>query len=161
MRGAKKSLERMRVSWVGAVAAIAIAAPPLVDVSAAQTFRQPGKLPKAIQQPREIEPLRGPGGWLGITLRNLTPAEADQWLLDAGGAVIEGVTQGGPAWRVGLRSGDVVTRFDDHAVATARDLTNLIRDTPPEWTVKASVAREGVSWDIDLTVEVEPGPGAA
>src|SRR5262245_16899948 len=102
MRGVQKRLERMRISWVGAVAAIVSAAPPRVDVSAAQTFRQPGKLPEAIQQPREIEPLRGPGGWLGVTLRNLTPAEADQWLLDAGGAVIEVITEGGPAWRVGL-----------------------------------------------------------
>lgn len=138
----------------GAMTAVLILTPPLVVASPGQTPRVPG-------EPRDALVLRGPGAWLGVTLRNLTPTEADQWQLDSGGAVIERVAEGGPAWRVGLRRGDVVTRFDDRAVSSARDLIHLVRDTPPEWTVKASVAREGVSWEIDLTVEGEPGPARA
>ncbi len=154
MHVAKEPRERASVSYVAAVAAALILTPPLVVASPGQALRVPG-------QPRDALVLRGPGAWLGVTLRNLTPTEADQWQLDSGGAVIEGVAEDGPAWRAGLRSGDVVTRFDDHAVSSARDLIHLIRDTPPEWTVKANIAREGVSWEIDLTVEVEPGPARA
>lgn len=98
--------------------------------------------------------LRGPGAWLGVALRDVTAAEAERWQLERGGAVIERITSGSPAWRTALRVGDVVTTFDGLVVRDARDLSRLVRETPPGWTVTATVAREGVMWDIELTVEL-------
>jgi len=100
--------------------------------------------------------LRGPGSWLGVTLRDLTPVEADRWQLSLGGAVIEDVVDGSPAWRASLRAGDVISTFDGFSVRDARDLSGLIRDTPPGQTVKARVSRVGTSWETDLTPEDEP-----
>lgn len=100
--------------------------------------------------------LRGPGAWLGVALRNVAEAEAKRWQLDRGGAVIERITPGSPAWRTALRVGDVITAFDGQTVRDARDLSRLVRETPPGWVVTATVAREGVTWDIELRVELPP-----
>lgn len=102
--------------------------------------------------------LRGPGAWLGVALRDVTAAEAERWQLARGGAVIERITSGSPAWRTALRVGDVVTTFDGLVVREARNLSRLVRETPPGWTVPATVAREGVTWEIELTVELPPSP---
>lgn len=109
-------------------------------------------------QPVERDVLRGPGAWIGVALRNMTGAEAERWQLDRGGAVIERINTGSPAWRTALRVGDVVTVFDGLTVRDARELSRLVRETPPGWTVTATVAREGVSWEIELTVELPPSP---
>lgn len=102
--------------------------------------------------------LRGPGAWLGVAVRNVTDAEAERWQLDRGGAVIERITSGGPAWRTALRVGDVITTFDGLAVRDAHDLSRLVRETPPGWSVMATAAREGVTWEIELTVELPSSP---
>jgi S1-C subfamily serine protease len=100
--------------------------------------------------------LRGPGSWIGVTFREVTPIEADKWRLAPGGAVIKNVTQGGPAWRMSLRAGDIVTKFDGLVVGSASELSGWIRDTPPGWTVTATIVREGAAWDLAITPDADP-----
>jgi PDZ domain-containing protein len=100
--------------------------------------------------------LRGPGSWIGVTLREVTPTEADKWRIAPGGAVIKNVSQGGPAWRMSLRAGDIVTKFDGHVVRSASELSGWIRDTPPGWTVTATIVREGAAWDLAITPDADP-----
>jgi putative serine protease PepD len=89
-------------------------------------------------------------------LRDVTPAEADKWRLAPGGAVIKNVTQGSPAWRMSLRAGDIVTKLDGHVVGSASELSGWIRDTPPGWTVTATIVREGAAWDLAITPDADP-----
>ena len=59
------------------------------------------------------------------------------------GAVLTGVTAGGPAQAAGLQAGDVVTRVDDRAVVDADSLIVAVRDHAPGATVEVSYVRDG------------------
>lgn len=100
--------------------------------------------------------MRGAGAWMGVALRDPTAEEVARWQLPSGAVIIEEVSAGSPAWRMGLRARDAVTRWDGEIVRGTRDLSLLIRDTPPGWTVTVTVAREGVEWDASLTPEASP-----
>ena len=52
-------------------------------------------------------------GWLGVKLQQMTPDLAESLgLKEPSGAMVAGVTDGGPAEQAKLRSGDVILKFD-------------------------------------------------
>ena len=100
--------------------------------------------------------LRGPGSRLGAMVRDLTAAELDdQSLLN--GVWIEEVRSNSPAARAELQVGDVVIEFDDELVRDVEQFRVLVRDTPPGWTVEATILRDGIEREVSLTVV--PGIG--
>jgi len=100
--------------------------------------------------------LRAPGTWIGVALRSASSTETGKWQLPPGAAVIEEVRDGSPAWRMNLRVHDAIVEWDGEMVRSARDLSSLIRDTPPGRTVTVTVAREGVTWETFLSPEATP-----
>ena len=98
--------------------------------------------------------LRGPGSSLGATVRDLTAAELDgQSVLS--GVWIEDVGPNSPASRAELQAGDVVIEFDDELVQNAQQFEILVRDTPPGWTVEATIVRDGIEREVSLTMVPE------
>jgi serine protease Do len=65
---------------------------------------------------------------MGINLGELTPATARQFGLDpkTSGALVQDVVEGSPAEKAGLRSGDIITKFDDKGFASWLDLRNRV-----------------------------------
>jgi serine protease Do len=65
---------------------------------------------------------------MGINLGELTPATARQFGLDpkTPGALVQDVVPGSPAEKAGLRSGDIITKFDDKGFASWLDLRNRV-----------------------------------
>ena len=62
-------------------------------------------------------------GWLGVALRPLTPEIAQTLrLTEQRGALVEGVVQGSPAERAGIRKGDVIVALGDNPVTSPADL---------------------------------------
>ncbi len=59
------------------------------------------------------------------------------------GALLTGVTAGGPAAAAGLQAGDVVTRVGDRAVVDADSLVVAVRDHAPGATVDIAYTRDG------------------
>lgn len=62
--------------------------------------------------------------------------------------------EGGPAWTLGVRSGDAITRIDGKSTAglTIDEVANLLRG--PEGThVQISIHREGESGEVEYSVE--------
>ena len=62
--------------------------------------------------------------------------------------------EGGPAWTMGVRSGDVIVRIDGHSTAgfTIEDVATGLRG--PEGThVQVSVRREGEGSDVEYSIE--------
>lgn len=102
--------------------------------------------------------LRGPGSQIGVSTRDRTPSEArdatgfwSQWFLQQHGVVIERVSGDSPASRAGLMKGDVVTMFDGQRVLSANQFSRLVDETPPGWTVKITIVRDGKARDISIT----------
>ena len=93
-------------------------------------------------------------GWLGVRIQTVTPELADGLGLEKpSGALVAGVTEGGPAETSGIETGDVVLRFDGEEVAEMRDLPRMVAETPVGESVRVVVWRDSQT----QTVLVEIG----
>src|SRR5262249_36980474 len=71
----------------------------------------------------------------------------------AKGALIAGMTDGGPAAKAGIQAGDVVVAFDGKAVADSRALPRIVARTGVGKTGGIEVVRKGQSKVMPVTVE--------
>jgi serine protease Do len=113
-----------------------------------------------ITSPVRIEEFRttvlGGGPQLGISIRDLEPADVSREGLDGlAGAYVEDVREGSPAADAGLKTGDVVTSFDGERVRSAAQLARLVRETPGGRSVDVTVQRNRST--VALTVTPEEG----
>ena len=96
-------------------------------------------------------------GWLGITLRELTPEMADALgAKGVKGILIEDVISGGPADKAGVKPGDIIRKYDGKEVSSIPDLQLMVGDTEPGRKVELGIIRDGK--EISLVVEVGEMP---
>jgi serine protease Do len=95
--------------------------------------------------------LEGPGSSIGITVRDSDAAEASK--AGTNGVVVQGVREGTPAARAGLRTGDLIVDFDGERARSARQLTRIVRETAPGRAVKMTVVRDASRQTLDITPE--------
>ncbi|HXJ00157.1 MAG TPA: Do family serine endopeptidase, partial [Micropepsaceae bacterium] len=68
-------------------------------------------------------------GWLGVRIQQVSDEIAESMNLDRPrGALIAGMTDGGPAAKAGVQNGDVVLSFDGKPVSDSRALPRLVAD---------------------------------
>jgi serine protease Do len=92
-------------------------------------------------------------GWLGVTIQQLTPELASSFgAADTHGALVSGVAEGSPAARVGLRRGDIITRYDGRVVERWSDLPRAVAETAIGREVPVEVVRDGKR--VPLSVKV-------
>jgi serine protease Do len=72
------------------------------------------------------------------------------------GVMVAEVVPGSPAERAGLRSDDVIVRWDDHKVANPMDLSRAVAKTKIGAKVKVDLIRNGKR--ITRSVEVAERP---
>ena len=82
-------------------------------------------------------------GWLGVRIQEVT----DEMAMVAGlkektGAFIGGVSEGSPADKGGMKSGDIVLEFDGQKIKTMRNLPKVVANTKPNKKVTIKVWRE-------------------
>ena len=83
-------------------------------------------------------------GWIGVRIQTVTPDIAESvGLGPVRGALIAGLTEGGPAAAGGLEPGDVVLAFDGHPISTMRDLPRMVAGTEIGSTVELQIFRDG------------------
>jgi serine protease Do len=105
-----------------------------------------------IQQLREFGETRR--GWLGVRIQEVTDEIAESLGMDkAMGALVAGVTEGGPAEASGIEPGDIIIKFDGTDVPAMRDLPRIVADTDVGKAVDVVVLRKGKR----VTVAVELG----
>jgi serine protease Do len=93
-------------------------------------------------------------GWLGVRIQAVSDEIAQSMGLDkTKGALIAGMTDGGPADKAGLQAGDVVISFNGKPVADSRALPRLVADTDVGKTVDIEVWRKGASKTMPVTVQ--------
>ncbi len=147
----------MRKAIVGGLTAVAVVVSAVVF---APMVRGQGSPRPNLE--RRIQILEGRGSAIGVSIRDLSADEAlKAKLQQAGGVVVQGVEEGGPAAKAGLRVEDVIVEFDGERVRSARNFTRLVQETADGRTVKAIIVRSGARQTLALTPEASARPFAA
>lgn len=103
----------------------------------------------------------GPGGYLGVALTPMTPElRLHQGAPEEAGVLVSKVADDSPAWRAGVRVGDVISAVDGDAVASPHDLAHAVHGKKSGETVTLEVWRGGTVQTLTAAVEErEGGPG--
>jgi serine protease Do len=92
-------------------------------------------------------------GWIGVRIQQVTSDIADGLgLPTTAGALVAGVTPGGPGAKAGLQNGDLVTGFDGKPVPDDRVLPRVVAETPIGKTVNIDVLRKNRKVTMRITV---------
>lgn len=106
---------------------------------------------QVIAQLREFGETRR--GWLGVRIQEVTDEIAESLgMSDAEGALVAGITEGGPAEEAGLTAGDVIIEFNGQRVPSMRDLPRMVADTPVAEEVDVVVLRKGTEVTLKVTL---------
>ncbi len=96
-------------------------------------------------------------GWVGITMQELTPELAEKFgMVMPRGVLVSDVARGGPAWRAGLRRGDIIDRFGGRPVPSPAVLKNLVAETSPGRRVSIGVFRRRHEFRLSAKVAELP-----
>jgi serine protease Do len=97
-------------------------------------------------------------GRLGITLGEVSKEVAEALRLPkAAGAAVTSVEPGSPAEKAGIRSGDVILKFENRVIDRWNELPRMVGSIKPGTAVTVQVWQGGKAKDIQATViELEP-----
>jgi len=92
-------------------------------------------------------------GWLGVTIRDLTPELAKSVHAESlKGALIVDVAKGGPAEKAGLRKNDVVIAYRGREIPDSSALRNDVAETPIGTEAKMTVLRNGKKEELTVRI---------
>tara|TARA_B100000686_G_scaffold20233_1_gene18593 strand:- start:115 stop:1527 length:1413 start_codon:yes stop_codon:yes gene_type:complete len=94
-------------------------------------------------------------GWLGVMIQKITPELAKSFgLSQSQGALVGDVIPDGPAFKAGIKRGDVIVRFAGKAVKDMEDLPKIVAATTPNSVVNVEIIREGSPKTLTVKIEV-------
>jgi serine protease Do len=83
-------------------------------------------------------------GWLGVTIRALTPELARSFKTQGQtGALIVDVTKGGPAEKAGIKKNDIVLSYQGKEMTGANEFRNAVAETAIGTEARLTVLRDG------------------
>jgi len=93
-------------------------------------------------------------GWLGVNIQQVTDDIAEGLGLQGGGrgALVARAQEDGPAAKAGIRTGDVILRFNGQEVKEMRHLPRIVAETPVGRQVPVVVWRDGKEQTVNVTV---------
>ncbi len=95
--------------------------------------------------------------WLGVAVQRVSPEVAGGLGLDRPrGALVSQVVERGPAYKAGLKPGDVITRFDGKVIADSSDLPLLATTAGIGRTVGLELMRDGELRSAKVTLAALP-----
>jgi serine protease Do len=101
-------------------------------------------------------------GRLGVTIQEINQQLADSFgLKRPGGALVAAVEENGPAAKAGIKAGDVILKFNGHAISSSSELPAQVADVKPGTKATLEVSRDGTSKEFDVTVGELKGAKAA
>ena len=113
-------------------------------------------VPAALAKPvvaQLIEYGRTRRGWLGVRIQSVTEEIAESLSLDRPrGALVAGITEGGPAEKAKIEQGDVILSFDGKPVANMNQLPRIVAETPIGKQANVDIWRKGKPRTVKVTV---------
>jgi serine protease Do len=92
-------------------------------------------------------------GWLGVGIQDLTPELAEYYGLKAEkGVLVTQVFEGDPADNAGILVNDIILTVDGTSVATGRELSSLIANTPVGHKTELELIRDGKKKTVTVTL---------
>ena len=83
-------------------------------------------------------------GWLGVLIQQITKEIADSLgLKNTHGALVSSATENGPAFNAGIKSGDIITKFNGIKIKNMNELPKVVAATPVGKSVVVEIWREG------------------
>ncbi len=92
-------------------------------------------------------------GWLGVRIQSVTDDMAEAMSLDkAQGALVAGITEGGPAAKAGIQPGDLIVSFDGKPITEMRMLPRVVADTAIGKRVPLQIIRNGQRRTLEVQI---------
>jgi serine protease Do len=83
-------------------------------------------------------------GWLGVLIQEISKEIADSLgMKSVKGALVSSATDGGPAQKAGVKTGDVILKFNNIEIDTMKELPKVVAGTPVGKSVPLVILRNG------------------
>lgn len=96
----------------------------------------------------------------GRVIRGYIGIESDLYTLgqrsNNAGVLVTNVATNGPAYKAGIRQGDIILKFNNEPVTSPTHLMRLVSDIPPNTQVKVLVARLAQQLEFNVTLAEYP-----
>jgi serine protease Do len=100
-------------------------------------------------------------GWLGVNIQQVTDEIAESLgLKPTRGALVARAQEDGPAYKGGIRNGDVILRFNGQEVREMRNLPRIVAETRVGAEVPVVLWRDGKEATVNVTVAELPAEQA-
>ncbi|MGB5213097.1 MAG: Do family serine endopeptidase [Anderseniella sp.] len=97
-------------------------------------------------------------GWLGVQIQKVSEDIASSIGLDKpSGTLVAAVTDGSPAEKSGLRTGDTILKVNGADIEGPKELSRAVAKLKPGTSVEMTVFRDGKQRDINVSIGEMPG----
>ncbi len=92
-------------------------------------------------------------GWLGVLIQEISDEIAESLgMKSARGALVSTVTGGGPAEKAGVKTGDVILKFNNTEIKIMKELPKVVAGTPVGKSVPIVILRNGKELTLNVTL---------
>jgi serine protease Do len=107
---------------------------------------------------RRVEVIRMGGARLGVQIGDVDKDDVSRLKLPyERGAVVTSVEDESPAAKAGLKKDDVIVSYQGEGIESVRQLSRMVRETPPGRTVALEVSRGGSIQKLSATLDEGSG----
>ncbi|MEC7670874.1 MAG: Do family serine endopeptidase, partial [Pseudomonadota bacterium] len=93
-------------------------------------------------------------GWLGVRIQEVSEDIASSLgMNDASGALVVSVDDDGPAKRAGIKSGDIILKFNDVVIDTMRELPRVVAETKVGTRAEVEIWRKNKVINKSVVIE--------
>ena len=92
-------------------------------------------------------------GWLGVLIQEVSKEIADSLEMDsAKGALVSSATENGPAQKAGVKTGDVILKFNNIEIINMKELPKVVAGTPVGKSVPLVILRNGKEITLNVVL---------
>jgi serine protease Do len=94
---------------------------------------------------------------MGVAIQNVTQELAEYYgIKETTGVYVAKVYEDNPAYKAGIKTGDVITKINGQKIETSRDLTVTIANLKVDETIKVKLIRKGKEKTIKVKLGKRP-----